>query len=109
LASGPQHRLTCAPLLVASKWQHLGQRDHATYLSPSLGEADIFFPTDFGLLAHIVAGMAGGGAGGVAVTTSRDFLLQWARWERTQTLTGFNPMLDTYANTRFLTTAAGSP
>jgi hypothetical protein len=112
LASGPAHRLTSAPLLVASKGGRCGsgERDHATYLSPPLGEADIFFPTDFGLLAHMVAGLGGGGSSGgggsaVAVEPSRDFLTRHAQWERTRTLTGFNPMLDTYANTRFLSSA----
>ena len=100
LASGPRHAPASAPLLVASKGSGSGQRDHASYLCPPLGEADIFFPTDFGLLAR----MAGAGAG---VQTSREFLLQHAQCERTRTQTGFNPMLETYSNTRFLRTGVG--
>ena len=108
LASGLGQRLICAPLLVASKGVHAGQQeegvgewDHATYLHPGQGEADIYFPTDFALLAHLVSGQSGGAA---AVHTSKDFLTRHGRWERTSTLTGFNPMLERYKNTRFLTT-----
>lgn len=99
LASGLRGRLLSAPLLVASKAPGAGEKDHASYLAPPLGEADIFFPTDFGLLAHMVGGLGGRS---VRVEASSDFLRRHARWERTATLTGFNPMLDTYTNTMFL-------
>ena len=99
LASGPRRAPASAPLLVASKGSGGGERDHASYLCPPLGEADIFFPTDFGLLAR----MAGCGARAQA---SADFLRQHAQCERTRTQTGFNPMLETYLNTSFLRSGA---
>lgn len=57
--------------LVASK--DAGSRrtvDHATYLSPPLGTADVFFPTDFTLLAKLVQARSverGVGVGGQRV------------------------------------------
>ena len=103
LASGPRHRLTCSPLLVASRGARGAapgeQVDWQTYLSPPTGEADIFFPTDFELLQCLVEGSGGRG---VSAETSHAFLTRHARCERTATLTGFNPMLETYVNTRFL-------
>ena len=59
------------------------------------------FPTDFDALAVMVGKVAGGGE--VSVHHSSDFLRRYGRLERTTTLTGFNPMLETYKNTKFLT------
>ena len=98
-----------SPLLVASKCPETRMtRDHGTYLSPPLGSADIFFPTDFPLLAYM-ASRVGGGGGAVArqppiIIESSEFLKAHGRVERTCTLSGFNPMLDTFKNTKFMIT-----
>ena len=60
------------------------------------------FPTDFDALA-VMVGKVAGGEGKVSVLHSSDFLRRYGRLERTTTLTGFNPMLETYKNTKFLT------
>lgn len=110
----------CSPL-VASKGGPLRRTvDHPTYLSPRRGIADIFFPTDFTALAamvrHVrraggsgnVAGGTGAGSGvapddGVRVQPSGAFLAAHADVSRTRTLSGFNPLLEDYRNTRVLT------
>ncbi len=87
--------------------------DHATYLSPSEGTADIFFPTNFSVLARMVDderrrdSARGTDVGAPArVLASSEFLLTYgaAQVQRTRTMTGYNPMLEDFTNTRFLLT-----
>lgn len=91
------------------------------YLLPR-GEADIFFPTDFGLLQRLAgaavvgrgapageesgAGAPGGGGGGRRgrVLTNREMMREYADVARARALSGFNPLVDDFSNTRvFLT------
>jgi hypothetical protein len=98
--------------LVASKSRGK-TTDHATYLSPHpLGSADIFFPTDFrGLGRLIEAAAQGEGRGGkpgsatpaVLVQSSSAFLSVHGEVARTRTVLGYNPLLEDYNNTAFLT------
>jgi hypothetical protein len=88
--------------------------DHATYMSARPGTADIFFPTDFSLLAHMVRAERERAASPSSssssppprpppkVFASADFLRAYGQVERTRTLTGYNPMLEDYHNTRIL-------
>jgi hypothetical protein len=77
--------------------------DHASYMSPQLGTADIFFPTDFSLLSKMVASTRPAGNGVLIETpTNKDFMMRYAQLERTRTMTGYNPLLDDYTNMRML-------
>ena len=178
----------CAPLVASKGGAKRRTIDHPTYLSPRRGTADIFFPTDFAILAamtrHVraeaghsplqraqplgsaaaianTAGLVTGklaartslrkahataseaalaaskspsaraqakgnasatatadetegsaqeggdadaeGAAGVRVLTSAQFLASFADVRRTATLSGYNPLLEDYVNTRVLT------
>jgi hypothetical protein len=145
----------CSPLVASKNASTRKTVDHPTYMSPRAGTADIFFPTDFELLARMVAAVrseadalrsiegrttfatpvtssdenistSGGadhvrtpsaGAGvsvpqrqaagsssgrAVQVLASSEFLRTWGEVARTATLTGYNPMLEDYPNTRFI-------
>jgi hypothetical protein len=83
--------------------------DHGTLLVP-LGSADIFFPTDFDLLCRLyresaATAAAARGARPPAVTArhtpSREFFIRLADLRATATLSGYNPLLEDFANTRF--------
>jgi hypothetical protein len=98
-----------APLTASKDAATRRTRDHATYMSAEEGTADIFFPTDFAALAAMAAGGGGGGGAGaggrpVTVQPSAHFLAAYAEVDRTRTLTGFNPLLEDYTNTRVLLT-----
>jgi hypothetical protein len=84
-----------APLIVASKREFKGE-DHATYLTPPPGDADILFPTDFGLLARMWGPSA-------KVRTNAEFMRQFAPPGAGETLTGYNPLLEDFKNTMVLT------
>lgn len=96
-----------------------GERDHSSYTDVP-GQADIFFPTDFEWLAAayqlaapeeeaarpavVVAEGSTTKAFGQSrceVHPSKQFLTQHGEVEMTRTRTGFNPMVDDYANTCF--------
>ena len=85
--------------LVASKDARGLTIDQTTYLVP-IGSADIFFATDFaalqGAYAHVTAGRSS------TVMRSRDFLEKYAEHSFTRTRSGYNAMLEDYANTRFI-------
>lgn len=105
--AGVQIQGRLAPL-VASQVGDGVTRDHATFLLPR-GEADIFFPTDFRLLSKLDA-LAAGGAGSERrrapgrVVSNREMMGRYAEAEWARTLSGFNPLLDDFTNTRvFLT------
>jgi hypothetical protein len=96
---------TGAPL-VASK--EAGQtKDHSSYLEAK-GNADIFFPTNFGLLQQLDSYVAerASGKDGLSerlstVVTSAEFMEQCADVEKTKTKDGYNPLLEDYSNTKF--------
>jgi hypothetical protein len=83
-----------APLIVASKFEFRGE-DHATYLTPPPGDADILFPTDFGLLARLAGPSA-------RVHTNAEFMRQFAQAGAGETRTGYNPLLEDFRNTMVL-------
>ena len=112
---------TCAPLVASKGGAQRTTVDHPTYLSPRRGIADIFFPTDFEALASMVrhtrgqqrqrqrgddataaATATGGASDGVRVLRSSQFLATFGDSARTRTLSGYNPLLEDYANTRVL-------
>jgi hypothetical protein len=74
------------------------------------GEADILFPTHFGLLARLVgaASKASRGSRGQPVEVSHvstaDFMRRHHDVKTTATRDGFNPLLDDFVNTRILWT-----
>jgi hypothetical protein len=72
-------------------------QDFETYLVPA-GSCDIFFQTDFGALKRAHREIVGREA---EVWQPRDFLNTYAEVHNTRTLTGFNPMIDDFSNTRF--------
>ena len=98
-------------------------RDHATYLVPR-GAADIFFPTDFGLLARLYcqavqmataeardeAALAAEAqvevqvpAASTHVSSTAEFMRRWSPvLGATATTSGYNPLLEDYTNTAVL-------
>jgi len=100
--------------------QQLVARDHAGVLVP-WGTADIFFPTDFDALAALYASAAASDpvAAAATMTTTTtsasppppqvscqhmptsDFMAAFAESKRTRTLSGYNPLLQDFRNTRF--------
>ncbi len=95
--------------LVASQRGGGGTSDHDSYLLPR-GAADVFFPTDFALLAALAADArrrAGAPAAQQArVLRTADFLTEalspGREWRRAAAASGFNPLLAEFPNTRVL-------
>lgn len=77
-----------------------GKVDHGSYLE-NFGNADIFFATDFRWLASAYSEVMGPSAS-ATVMSSDVFLSRNVNPRRTQTRTGYNPMLEDYRNTAFL-------
>ncbi|KAK3232781.1 hypothetical protein CYMTET_56888 [Cymbomonas tetramitiformis] len=87
-------------------------KDHGTYLLPR-GTADIFYPTDFEALQKLNAKAAQQQVafgkstekipkrGSSQVLTTKEFMLTYGELGGTQTLGGFNPLLDDFTNTKF--------
>jgi hypothetical protein len=143
----------CSPLVASKNATTRKTVDHPTYMSPRAGTADIFFPTDFELLARMIAAVrteadasrsvdstsvatvtsavenagrscapapptisrasvpqrhasagsnSSSSGNAVQVLASSEFLRTWGEVARTATLTGYNPMLEDYSNTRFI-------
>jgi hypothetical protein len=101
--------------LVASQRGGGSTTDHDSLLVPR-GAADIFFPTDFGLLAALAADAAqrsGAKAKQMALRSARDaqtatFLTEalspGREWRHAAAASGFNPLLSEFPNTRVFTT-----
>ena len=77
-----------------------GKVDHGSYLE-NAGNADIFFATDFRWLASAYSAVMGSNAS-ATVMSSDVFLSRNVNPRRTETRTGYNPMLEDYSNTAFL-------
>jgi hypothetical protein len=77
-----------------------GKVDHGSYLQ-NAGNADIFFATDFRWLASAYSAVMGPNAS-ATVLSSDSFLSRNVNPRRTETRTGYNPMLEDYTNTAFL-------
>ena len=76
----------------------------STYMLPK-GEYDIFFPTDFELMAKIHEQQGGSSNNKKAlVLTQADFLRKYGDLSKTRTRGGYNPMVDEYHNMKFLLT-----
>lgn len=91
-----------APLVAARDPATGACFDHGTYLVDD-GSADVFFPVDFAALARAYHAVTGRRAD---CSSSTAFLERWADTAQTRTLTGYNPLLEDFANTAFLETAA---
>ncbi|GBF96788.1 hypothetical protein Rsub_09644 [Raphidocelis subcapitata] len=99
-------------------------RDYKTVLVP-WGAADIFFPTDFEALGRLYAAAAasggdGGGGGGSKGRAdggrvsyrhmpTAEFVQALGLSRHTQTLSGWNPLLQDWPNTRFFLGSRGLP
>lgn len=70
-----------------------------TYLVAQ-GFFDIFFPTDFSLLAALHSALMPPGSPRLAVHSHSAFLRRWGEPDRTRCRDGSNPMLDYYENVR---------
>ena len=71
------------------------------------GEADILFPTHFGLLARLVGAASKASRGQpveVSHVSTADFMRRHHDVKTTTTRDGFNPLLDDFVNTRILWT-----
>jgi hypothetical protein len=73
--------------------------DFPSYLSAE-GSCDIFFPSDFPALAAVLDSLTKKQSS--SVLSSKDFLKKFATVENTQTMSGYNPMLEDFRNTSFL-------
>jgi hypothetical protein len=86
--------------------------DYPDPLAPPFGTADIFFPTHFGLLARLARRVGGPDASDALATTTTTTVTKAAAFLRahvppgalaaTTTASGWNPMLDDFANTSAL-------
>ena len=83
--------------------------DLQSYLE-KVGQADVFFPTDFETLRVLDAAAAkkspdqdrtGEVKPKSQVTTTRAFMEKWARVDATATGSGYNPLLQDFSNTKF--------
>jgi phospholipid N-methyltransferase len=74
-------------------------QSYHTYLVPK-GSCDIFFATNFGELQTIYDRVNGGSRGSV-ILKSKTFMEKWAQLSKTQTLSGYNPLLQDYGNFSF--------
>ena len=99
--------------LVASQRGGGSTTDHDSLLLPR-GAADVFFPTDFGLLAALAADAAQrAGAKNMALRSARhaqtatfltEALSPGREWRHAAAASGFNPLLSEFPNTRLFTT-----
>ena len=91
-----------APLVAAADRDLDGYADAA-------GDADIFFATDFDYLARAYVSLGLGGPADVEAPKSRDFFARDALAARAATRSGYNPLLEDFANTRvFLAAPRGA-
>ena len=97
--------------LVASQRGGGGTTDHDTLLLPR-GAADVFFPTDFGLLAALAAHAAQRAGApppkGCRAPQTATFLTEalspGREWRHAAAASGFNPLLSEFPNARVFTT-----
>jgi len=75
-----------------------GYKDHSTYLVEP-GSCDIFFPTDFKLMQHMLARVCNQDA---KVMKSKEFFEAYAKVSATRTASGYNPLLNDFKNTSIL-------
>lgn len=76
-------------------------KDFGSYLVPR-GAADVFFPSDFGMLARLYLAAAQGGAQTASVQKSSRFLEVYADLAATRTLDNYNPLIEDFLNTSVL-------
>lgn len=76
-------------------------KDFGSYLVPR-GTADVFFPSDFSMLARLYKSAAQGGAQTTVVQKSSRFLEAYADLAATRTISGYNPLLEDFLNTSVL-------
>lgn len=74
--------------------------DYRTYLDAPAGTADVFWATDFPRLAHVLHSVAGKRA---KLWTPPQLLGRFGDVKQTTTRSGWNPMLQDFSNTLFLT------
>ena len=72
--------------------------DHDTYL---VRGADIYFPTDFQALQHAYCQLSGKAEDTVRVLSTSEFMTAHGELHKTTCLSGYNPMVENYQNTRF--------
>ena len=100
--------------LVASQRGGGATTDHATWLLPR-GAADVFFPTDFGLLQALVADAAARAGDAAArptmacrapqtATFLTEALSPGREWRHAAAASGFNPLLSEFPNTKVFVT-----
>lgn len=83
-------------------------QDYPSYLD-NPGKVDIFFQTDFPRLGEVYESLGrekGVEQAEAQVMRSKDFLKEYGEYHRTQTRTGYNPMLEDYHNTCFFLAGA---
>ena len=74
-------------------------KDFECVLEPEFGTTDVFFPTDFELISKLLENED---YGKQKVLSSIEFFTQNAHEKWAQTRSGYNPMLEHFANTSFL-------
>jgi hypothetical protein len=67
------------------------------------GSADIFFPSDFKALSTLYsAACSATTPAASSVHDVTDFMYTFASWKATSTLSGYNPLLEDFTNTKIL-------
>lgn len=86
------------PLLSVKLEKSEEHHDYENFEQAEFGKCDIFFETDFDLAKNIVERFSGK----YTVSTPKDFFNQFAKHKWGETRSGYNPMKEDFANTRFL-------
>jgi hypothetical protein len=110
LVSGPTTNAQGEEAVIASWGEYLtfggqgsgaaGVADRDTYLVP-LGDADIFFATDFPALQSAFVSITGREKGTTAVLSTAEFVDRYGETEKTACLSGYNPMREVFSNQSF--------
>jgi hypothetical protein len=74
-----------------------------TYLDAPLGTYDIFFPTNFNLLAQLYHIVMKSSPDKSQILSTKDFMKVNGNYALTRTKFGYNPLLDDFTNTSFFT------
>mmetsp|Transcript_30987 Transcript_30987/g.30647 ORF Transcript_30987/g.30647 Transcript_30987/m.30647 type:complete len:200 (+) Transcript_30987:566-1165(+) len=88
-----------APIVSKKGEKSSEKKDFPTFLTP-VGEADIFFPTNFRFIQELnrkIYGRSG------SVEKSYKFMEKYAKSNWTETQTGYRPLFDDFRNTSFFT------
>jgi len=87
----------CAPVVQLKKGGKTQM--FSSYLAAASKVCDVMFPLDFPAICEAYSNVTGKEG---QVVTTEDFMLKYGELDNTMTLSGYNPLIDDYENTKFL-------